>query len=128
MQMTRHLLILALLIAGAGWLVRPTIKPGPFTYDESDYMCAARFSPLAHWMDFGAMPFGEFVSIGLQRGRSPQQRLELSEMARASDDPDVYRHYHGPVLWYWLCFLHEFTVDEFALRCWSLVFPLITLI
>jgi hypothetical protein len=126
--MTKHVLILALLIVAGAWLVRPTIKPGPFGYDESDYMHAAGFSPLAHWVDLGAMPFGEFVSIGLTRGRSPQQRLELSEMARASDDPNFYRHYHGPVLWYWLCFLRQFTVDEFTLRCWSLVFPLLTLL
>jgi hypothetical protein len=128
MQMTRHILILALLIAAGAWLVRPTIKPGPFTYDESDYMYAARFSPLAHWMDLGGMPFGEFVQIGLTRGRNPRDSQALSEMARAADDPNVYRHYHGPVLWYWLCFLRQFTVVEFVLRCGSLVFPLLTLL
>jgi len=128
MQMTRHILILALLIAAGAWLVHPTIKPGPFTYDESDYMYAARFSPLAHWMDLGSMPIGEFVKIGLTRGRDPRDSQALSEMARAADDPNVYRHTHGPVLWYWLCFLRQFTVNEYLLRCWSLVFPLLTLL
>jgi len=128
MQTTKHILTLALLIAAGGWLVRPTIKPGPFTYDESDYMYAARFSPLAHWMDLDAMPFGEFVSIGLTRGRNTQDSHALSELARAADDPNVYRHYHGPVFWYWLGFVRQFTVDEFLLRSWSLVFPLLTLL
>ncbi len=126
--MTKHVLILAALIGIALGLAAPRISPGLFGYDESDYMFAAQFGPAAHWLDLQAMPLVEYVRIGLGRGRDPQQRLAISELGRAGRDPNAYRHWHGPVYWYWLGFVASFTQDEHTLRWLSLFFPVITAI
>ena len=126
--MTKHVLILAALIGVALGLAAPRIGHGLFGYDEADYMYAAQFGPAAHWMDLQAMPLAEYVRIGLGRGRDPQQRLAISELGRAGKDPNVYRHWHGPVYWYWLGFIANFTQDEHTLRWLSLFFPAITAI
>jgi Dolichyl-phosphate-mannose-protein mannosyltransferase len=126
--MTKHVLILLALLGVAFGLVASRISTGLFGYDESDYMYAAQFGPAAHWLDLEAMPLVEYVRIGLGRGRDPQQRQAISELSRAGKDPNVYRHWHGPVYWYWLGFVTNFTQDEHALRWLSLFFPIITAI
>jgi len=126
--MTKHVLILLALLGIAFGLVASRISTGLFGYDESDYMYAAQFGPTAHWLDLQAMTLVEYVRIGLGRGRDPQQRQAISELSRAGKDPNVYRHWHGPVYWYWLGFLTNFTQDEHTLRWLSLFFPLITAI
>jgi hypothetical protein len=126
--MKRHVLILVALIGVALWLTAPRISYGLFGYDEADYMYAAEFGPTAHWLDLQAMPLVDYVRIGLGRGRDPQQRLAISELGRAGKDPNVYRHWHGPVYWYWLGFVSNFTRDEHTLRWLSLFFPVITAI
>jgi Dolichyl-phosphate-mannose-protein mannosyltransferase len=127
-SMTKHVLILAVLIGVALGLATPRVSTGLFMYDEADYMFAAQFGPAAHWLDLEAMPLVEYVRIGLGRGRDPQQRLAISEIGRAGNDPNVYRHWHGPVYWYWLGFVRNFTEDEHTLRWLSLLFPVITAI
>ncbi|MGA7411210.1 MAG: glycosyltransferase family 39 protein [Bryobacteraceae bacterium] len=126
--MTKHVLILLALIGVALALATPRISPGLFGYDEADYMYAAQFGPAAHWLDLQAMPLVDYVTIGLGRGRDPKQRVAISELGRAGKDPNVYRHWHGPVYWYWLGFIANFTQDEHTLRWLSLFFPVITAI
>jgi hypothetical protein len=126
--MTKHVLILMALIGVALGLAAPRISHGLFGYDEADYMYAAQFGPAAHWLDLEAMPLVEYVRIGLGRGRDPQQRLAISELGRAGKDPNVYRHWHGPVYWYWLGLVANFAPDEYALRWFSLFFPVVTAI
>ncbi len=126
--MTKHVLILAALIAIAIGLASPLISHALFGYDEADYMYGTQIDPAAHWLDLHAMPLVEYVRIGLGRGRDPQQRLAISELGRTGKDPNVYRHWHGPVYWYWLGFVANFTKDEYTLRWLSLFFPVITAI
>jgi hypothetical protein len=126
--MTRHVLILLALLGIAFGLVQSKISPGPFGYDESDYMYAAQFGPAAQWLDLEAMSLAEYVRIGLGPGRDPNQRLALSQLGRSVNDPNVYRHWHGPVYWYWLGFVSNLTHDEHVLRWLSLFFPVITAI
>jgi hypothetical protein len=126
--MIRHLLILLALLGVAFGLVESKISSAPFGYDESDYMYAAQFGAPAQWLDMQAMPLPEYIRIGLGRGRDPAQRLAISQLGRSVDDPNVYRHWHGPVYWYWLGFVSSFTHDEFTLRWLSLFFPFITAI
>lgn len=40
----------------------------------------------------------------------------------------MYRHWHGPVYWYWLGSVASFTQNEYSLRWLSLFFPVITAI
>jgi hypothetical protein len=126
--MNKHVLILVALVGVALGLAAPRISHGLFGYDEADYMYAAQFGPAAHWLDLQAMPLAEYVRIGLGPGRDPKQRTAISELGRAGKDPNVYRHWHGPVYWYWLGFMASFTHDEHTLRWLSLFFPLITAI
>src|SRR5208283_5345089 len=126
--MTKHVLILVALIGVALGLAAPRISHGLFGYDEADYMYAAQFGPAAHWLDLQAMPLVDYVRIGLERGRDPEQRLGISEQGRVGKDPNVYRHWHGPVYFYWLGFIASLTQDEYTLRWLSLFFPVITAI
>jgi Dolichyl-phosphate-mannose-protein mannosyltransferase len=122
----KHALLFLLIVAAAAGLISYRISPAPFGYDESDYVYAAGFSPFAHWTDAKAMPIVDYVRIGLGRGLDQKQRLALSRAGRAVDDPDAYRHWHGPVYWYWLGFLAHFTHDEKTLRWWGLFFPILS--
>lgn len=124
--MAKYLLVFLLIVAAAAGLLSYRISSGPFGYDESDYMYAAGFSPFTHWIDAKAMPIVDYVRIGLGRGLDQKQRLALSRASRAVDDPNVYRHWHGPVYWYWLGFLAHFTHDEASLRWWSLLLPILS--
>ena len=124
--MAKHALVFLLIVAAGVGLISYRISPAPFGYDESDYVYAAGFSPFAHWTDAKTMSIVDYVRIGLGRGLDQKQRLALSRASRAVDDPDAYRHWHGPVYWYWLGFLTHFTHDEKTLRWWALFFPILS--
>lgn len=126
--MAKNVVIVVALLGIAVGLVASRISHGLFGYDESDYIYAAQFGSAAHWLDLKAMPVAEFVRIGLGPGRDPQQRIAISELGRSVKDPNVYRHWHGPVYWYWLGFVANLTQNEYALRWLSLCWPMLTAI
>ncbi len=126
LALAKYLLVFLLIVAAAASLISYRISPAPFGYDESDYMYAAGFPALAQWTDAKSMSLIDYVRTGLGRGLDQKQRLALSRAARAVDDPDVYRHWHGPVYWYWLGLLTRFTQNEQTLRWWSLLFPILS--
>jgi hypothetical protein len=121
----KHLIFVVLILAGAFALEHNKIPRGPYSYDESDYMFAASLG--AHnWFDHGTVPFTAFVLTGLRRGSDPNQQAALSEMARAGDDPVLYRHEHGPLYYYWLTIPRTLGLDEQGTRALSLIFPVLT--
>jgi hypothetical protein len=75
---------------------------GPYGYDEADYSYAASRGILANYTDENALPFSTFIESGTSMGRDNAKRTELSELIRTSDDISFYRHYHGPLFYYWL--------------------------
>ncbi len=73
-----------------------------FGYDEADYMYAQSRGFLANYMDEPSLPIHTFIESGFAKGTSKQKRTELSELIRSSGDVPFYRHYHGPLYFYWL--------------------------
>ena len=122
----KHAAILAVLMTGLLALVWGKILRVPYTYDEADYMFAASLGYYANWVDAGSLPIHDFIRIGLERGGDPRQRMALSQIARDSKDPVVYRHWHGPFYYYWLAALAPWHLAEITLRSLSLVFPVLT--
>jgi hypothetical protein len=121
----RHLLILAVAVAVLFYVARGTVIPGPYTYDEPDYMYAVSLGGLANAIDSPTMPLTEFVNIGLDRGREPGAKLELSDRIRSSGDVVFYRHWHGPVYSDWLGVVKHFSSSELTTREWNYVFPVV---
>ena len=125
----RHWLDVALvttLLVAAGFLVRGTIPGGPYPYDEADYMYAASLGVTANATDTPSLWLGDFIRIGLNRGRDSSQRTSLSEMVRSSGDVNLYRHWHGPLQVYWLMMTSAAKGDEATMRSLTLVFHGVT--
>ena len=120
----RHLFILAAAIAVLFALSRRTIIPGPYTYDEPDYMYAVSLGPIANAMDSPTLSLPEFLKIGMGRGRDAGTKTELSETIRESGDVVFYRHWHGPVYSDWLSIAKHLASDEQSTRQWNYVFPI----
>ena len=100
-----HVLVAALLIAGFWWLTTPALRQGPYSYDEADYMYAAAQGWWSQWNDSPSLSLPTFVKIGLESGRDPAMRSQLSETIRQSGDIVFYRHWHGPLYYYGLSLL-----------------------
>ncbi len=124
----RHFAIVAAFIGLVLVLTHITSPVGPFLYDEADYMHAARLGFVANFLDRPAMPIADFVRTGLSRGRQPSERHALSESIRESNDIPFYRHWHGPVYYYWLMFASLFTADDDMIHRLSVVFPILTIL
>jgi hypothetical protein len=124
----KHAAILLVLIAGLLALVSGKLITTPYTYDEADYVFAASLGSFPNWWDTGSLAIVDFIRIGLGRGADPRQRLALSQLARDSKDPVVYRHWHGPLYYYWLAALLPWNLAESTVRGLSLVFPVVTAI
>ncbi|MBV8817067.1 MAG: hypothetical protein JO022_01850, partial [Acidobacteriaceae bacterium] len=124
----KHLLIVAVLIGLFCFLTEYTTPPGVYPYDEADYMHAARLGFAANFLDRPAMPIVEFIRAGLTRGQQPSERHALSEGIRESDDIPFYRHWHGPMYYYWLIFASAISPDPEILHRLSVVFPLLTIV
>lgn len=80
----------------------PLTSPFPYAYDSADYIYASRLGLWANYIDKGSLSLPEFIEKGLDLKDNPEKRAEMSRLARASDDPQLYRHYHGPVYFYFL--------------------------
>ncbi len=106
-------------------LALPDVPTGPFSYDEADYAYTASQGWFSNWIDQPAMNLLQFARLGMQAGRDNQHRLELSQTIRQSGDIHFYRHWHGPLFFYWLGFLNQWTVEERRLRILSLLIPAI---
>ena len=122
----KHLAILAAAIGVMFYLARGTVVPGPYTYDEPDYMYAAALGWVANAADSPSMPLDEFVRLGLEHRRASGPSAELSESIRNSGDVVFYRHWHGPVYSAWLALVSKFGIDERHTREWNFVFPVLT--
>jgi hypothetical protein len=106
-------------------LALPGVPRGPFFYDEADYAYAATQGWFANWIDRPALNLAQFVRLGLESGRDTHHHTELSETIRKSGDIHFYRHWHGPLFYYWLDLIGHFTLKESQLRFLSLLIPAI---
>ncbi len=96
----------------------------PYGYDESDYVYAAGRGVCANYLDSGTISISQFARVGLGRGSDPAQARGLSEYVRRRPDVLFYRHWHGPLYYYWLtAIISHWKFDEAAAHLWMLVFP-----
>ena len=123
----KHFLIVCAFIGLVAWLARPAVMHAPYGYDEADYMFAARLGFAANYTDTPTMPLPEFLRIGLKRGKDSGQSSALSELVRGADDIVFYRHWHGPLYFYWLMLTSRLVSDEHGMRLWMLAFPICSL-
>ena len=123
-QLSQHLIVLSALIAIFLGLATKTVPSFPYQYDEADYMFAANLGLVANYTDTPTMPLPEFISTGLSRGRDPQQATQLSAQIRQSNDVLLYRHWHGPLYFYWLILTSKLNLDEREMRLATLSFPI----
>jgi hypothetical protein len=114
------------LLAAFFLLVRRQIFPWPYYYDEADYMYAVSLGLRANFTDLPSQSLIEYVRAGLTRGQDTADRANLSREIRRGDDVNFYRHWHGPLYFYWLLALASFDLNEPATRSWSYVFPVLT--
>src|SRR5580704_3151996 len=122
----RHVILLTAVFAVAILLAHNKVASTPYGYDEADYMFAASLGLESNWIDAGTSPLTEFVRVGTQRGSDPNQRAMLSAIARSSADPVVYRHWHGPLYYYWLAIASKLRLSEHTMRLLSFAFPVLT--
>ncbi|MDP9170412.1 MAG: glycosyltransferase family 39 protein [Acidobacteriota bacterium] len=128
MMRAKHLIAACVLLAGFLWLTRPMISAGPYSYDEADYMYAAGRGFTANYLDTPAQSFVVFLRTGLSRGKDASQKTALSQLIRDSGDINFYRHWHGPLYYYWLVLLQPWKGDEHAVRALSMIFPALAML
>lgn len=121
--------ILAILILGFAFLTHNSISHEPYAYDEADYLYATERGPAANAFETAAIPIPKLVDAGLHRGRSAGQKIALSEWLRDSNDISFYRHWHGPLVFYYLMAVDAAGgTSEAANRRAILLFPFLTLL
>lgn len=114
----KHILFIAACVVAFLALAYSRVPSQPYYYDEADYMYAVSLGPLANFLDEPARSFPEFVRTGI----SQRNNTALSRSVRQQDDVNVYRHWHGPLYYYWLL-LAPRSWDERSVRLWSLAIP-----
>jgi hypothetical protein len=124
----RHALILSVFLAGLVVLVWGRISDNPYTSDEADYMYAVSAGLRAKYTDSPTHSFADFLHTGLGRGRGLAERMTLSETIRNSGDIEFYRHWHGPVAYYWWIAARAFGFGEYNMRAAMLAFHIATLL
>ncbi len=124
----RHALILSVFVAGLVVLVWGRVSDNPYVSDEADYMYAASLGLRANYTDSPTHSFGEFLHTGLGRGRGIAERMTLSDAIRSSGDIEFYRHWHGPVAYYWWIAASAFGLGEYGMRAAMLAFHVATLL
>jgi hypothetical protein len=122
----KHALALGAILAVFVLLARREIFTWPYYYDEADYMFAASLGLSANWLDRPSQPLTEFIRVGLRDGADPSKRAELSVASRDGSDVSFYRHWHGPLYFYWLAALNHCHLGEPATRTVGYVLPLLT--
>jgi len=120
-----------ILVLAMGFVVgTKTVSHDYFFFDEADYMYAVHQGVANNYLDRGAIPFGHFLKMGFSKGRHKGNNKDLSDYIRSSGDISFYRHYHGPLYFYWLSLGNVFGFRTEASYRWlgySLVFALIVL-
>lgn len=114
------------LVAAAGvfflYSVSGWAPSGTYSFDESDYLFSCERGMLAHWLDRPSLSLAEFAAAGW-KNRQPENRKVLSELVRSGGYIDFYRHWHGPLYYYWLAAVSfPLRADEQAARQSTLFF------
>lgn len=122
----KHLLLFGIILAVSLTLLHDKISRAPYGYDEADYMFAASLGIENNWLDAGSMPIDRFVAAGRRHSSTGGQQVALSALIRSADDPVFYRHWHGPLYYFWLAATRNLKLDEHGMRAMSLVVPLLT--
>ena len=103
-------------------LYKSNVPTTSFDIDEADYMYSFEKGFTAHYFDENAVPFMSFVKIGLSMGMKSDKQTELSRIIRSADDITLYRHFHGPLFFYYMIFGEKFVgKNERAIRTVSLL-------
>ena len=122
-------LVLLLMVAGFAFTYRHATSSGPYTYDEADYMTAGSHGFVANYLERPSLSVLDFVNAGLHRGMQAGKRTNLSEWIRSSGDITFYRHFHGPIYFYWIAAVGPLVhFDEAAMRWSGFVFHLLTFV
>lgn len=116
----------ALLLAVFLGAFRGVVPADRFYYDEADYLYAASLGLTANYWDAGVISLTLFVQKGVSEGLDPEKRRSLSEFIRKQQDISFYRHFHGPLYFYWLALLRPWLATERAVRWATLGFILAT--
>lgn len=124
----KHVVILAACLAVFLFLCYPFVNPGPFTYDEADYMYAATRGIFANSFDSPSLSLADYVHLGLSSGRDQSQFSAVSVSIRGTGDLFAYRHAHGPVFFYWLNALSHWSTNERFIRTCGMAVPMLTAI
>ncbi|MCU1262607.1 MAG: hypothetical protein JWO80_5492 [Bryobacterales bacterium] len=118
---------LLVLIAAFLFVFRDLPSRQPYYYDESDYMIAGSRGIVANALEQPSMSIVEFLQTGLNIGMKAARRTGLSELVRGRKDITFYRHYHGPLYYYWLAaigpLVHQ---SEYPMRFSGLVIHVAT--
>jgi 4-amino-4-deoxy-L-arabinose transferase-like glycosyltransferase len=120
---------LAIVVALAAvflFLFRSVPSSQPYLYDEADYITAGSRGLAANLLEQPSMSVVEFLQTGLNRTMQ-SKRASLSDVVRGQKDITFYRHYHGPLYYYWLAVIGPlFQFGEYAMRFSGLVLHVIT--
>lgn len=118
--------VLAAVAACFLFFFRSVPSTEPYLYDESDYMNAGGRGLLDNFLERPSTSFIGFVQIGLSHNKL-DQRASLSDVARGSHDIDFYRHFHGPLYYYWIALISPFAHgSEYWMRFSGFVFHILT--
>lgn len=121
----KHALALGAILAVFALFARKEVFSWPYYYDEADYMFGASLG-WANYTDHPAQSLADYIRIGLKEGSDPALRATLSAKSRADSDVNFYRHWHGPLYFYWLAAVAGLHLDERTMRSLSYVFPVLT--
>ncbi len=98
----------------------------PFTYDESDYMDAGERGIIDNLLEKPSHSIIGFYQIGKEHA-SLDKRSSLSDLIRGSRDITFYRHFHGPIYFYWIALVSPLVHHaEYAMRFSGFAFHLLT--
>ena len=117
-----------LLVIAAAFLYcfRAVPSHQPFTYDESDYMDAGERGFADNFLETPSNSIIGFYRIGKEHA-SLDKRSSLSDLIRGSRDITFYRHFHGPIYFYWIALVSPLVHHaEYAMRFSGFAFHLLT--
>ena len=120
----KHALAFGALLGVFIFLARKEVFSWPYYYDEADYMFAASLG-WSNYTDDPSQSLAGFIRMGLRNGGDSSRRAALSQQSRAGSDVNFYRHWHGPLYFYWLAAIAPLHLDEHATRSLSYVFPIL---
>ena len=118
-------LVILLALASFAFVFHNFTGSGPYLYDEADYMTAGSHGFAANYLERPSLTIVDFIHAGLNRGMDAGKRKSLSEWVRASGDITFYRHFHGPLYFYWISLFGPLIhYDEAAMRLSGYLFHL----